>query len=368
MHYFKLPDLGEGLQEAEIVQWHIAAGDVVKQDQDIASVETAKAIVNLPSPQAGKIIKLYGIAGDIIHVGDPLVEYQIEQSDEDDSATVVGKIEIDNHLVAEVPLTASAASSSFRVTPAVRALATRLEIDLTMVEPSGRDNTITASDVQRVASLIKQAGELVPLKGARRTMALTMAQANREVVPVTLSDDADIWQWSVDEDISIRLIRAIVAACIAEPSLNAWYQPHSIARILPTTIDIGIAVDTEQGLFVPVLRNVGERDKTDLRKGLESIKKAVRNRSIPAEEMRGSTFTLSNFGTFAGRYANPIVVPPTVAILGAGKIHPAAVVNNDKLAMHDRLPLSLTFDHRAVTGGEAARFMATIIEDIQQPH
>lgn len=367
MHYFKLPDLGEGLQEAEIVKWHICAGDPVKQDQVIASVETAKAIVDLPSPESGTVVKLFGTEGDIIHVGDPLLEYEMENSAGSESTSVVGQIEADNQVLSEMPLSGSVANNSFRVTPAVRALATRLEIDLTMVKPSGKNNTITAADVQRVANLVRQAGEIVPLKGARRTMALTMTQANSEVVPVTLSDDADICGWKKDEDISIRLIQALAAACVAEPALNAWYQPHSISRILPKNIDVGIALDTEKGLFVPVLRDVGERSKTDLRKGLEAIKSAVKNRSIPIEEMRGNTITLSNFGTVAGRYANPVVVPPTVAILGAGKIRPTPVLEKGKLKMHDHLPLSLTFDHRAVTGGEAARFLATVIDKLEQP-
>ena len=239
---------------------------------------------------------------------------------ESDTGTVVGKIEIGDAVVTETPIASSYPSTTgFKATPAVKALASHLKVDLSMVKPSGRDNIITADDVQRVAKLIEKAGEMVPLKGVRRTMALTMSQANSEVVPVTISDDADINAWKANEDISIRLIRAIVAGSKAEPSLNAWYDHHAIARILPKNIDLGIAVDTDQGLFVPVLRNVSNRDAADLRKGLEAIKESVKKRSIPPEEMRGSTIALSNFGTFAGRYANPMVVPPTVAILGAGK-------------------------------------------------
>ena len=369
MQYFKLPDLGEGLQEAEIVRWHIAAGNDVKQDQILVSVETAKAIIDLPSPQDGKVIILYGSEGDIIHVGDPLVEFELEIADEGDRGTVVGKLEIDDKLISEQPLgTGSAVSSNCRATPAVRALATRLQVDLSMVKPSGRDNTVTADDVQRVAKLIKRSGELVPLKGVRRAMALTMARANAEVVAVTINDDADISQWQADDDITTRLICAIVAGCRAEPALNAWYQAHAIARILPKTIDLGIAIDTDQGLFVPILRDVGNRDQTDLRKGLEAIKKTARSRTISPEEMRGSTFTLSNFGTFAGRYANPVVIPPTVAILGLGRIRPQATVNDGLMEMRNCLPLSLTFDHRAVTGGEAARFLAVIIDNIERVH
>jgi 2-oxoisovalerate dehydrogenase E2 component (dihydrolipoyl transacylase) len=368
MNYFKLPDLGEGLQEAEIVEWHVAVGDEVEQDQPLASVETAKAIVDLPSPQDGKIARLYGKAGDIVHVGDPLVEFEAEGAAGTDAGTVVGELETGDAVIAERPIAASHPSTAgFKATPAVRALAARLNVDLVLVKPTGRDNTITADDVQRVAKLIKEAGDMVPLKGARRTMALTMSQANSEMVPVTICDDADIDSWKAGEDITIRLIRAIVVSCKAEPSLNAWYDHHAVARILHKNIDLGIAVDTDQGLFVPVLRNVSNRDAADLRKGLEAIKEAVRDRSIPPQEMRGHTITLSNFGTFAGRYANPVVVPPTVAILGAGKIRDQFVVVEGRPEAHKILPLSLTFDHRAVTGGEAARFLGTMLTDLELP-
>jgi pyruvate dehydrogenase E2 component (dihydrolipoamide acetyltransferase) len=132
-------------------------------------------------------------------------------------------------------------------------------------------------------------------------------------------------------------------------------------------IDLGIAVDTAEGLFVPVLRDVGNRDAPDLRRGLDAMKAAVLSRKIPPEELRGYTITLSNFGTFAGRYADPIVVPPTVAILGAGKIRPAVVAVAGEPAVHRILPISLSFDHRAATGGEAARFLAAVLADLERP-
>lgn len=368
MNSFKLPDLGEGLQEAEVVEWHVSVGDEVKQDQTLVSVETAKAIVDLPSPQDGKIFNLYGEAGDIIHVGNPLVEFESETLLESDTGSVVGKVEIGDTVVTEIPITSSYASTAgFIATPAVRALAGRFNVELAMIKPSGRDNVITADDVQRVAKLIKKVGNMVPLKGVRRTMARTMSQANSEVVPVTISDDADINAWKVGEDTSIRLIRAIAVSCQAEPSLNAWYDHHAIARILHKNVDLGIAVDTDQGLFVPVVRNVANRNATDLRKGLQAIKEAVEDRSIPPEEMRASTITLSNFGTFAGRYANPVIVPPTVAIQGAGKIRDQVVCVEGRAEAHKILPLSLTFDHRAVTGGEAARFLAAMLNDLELP-
>lgn len=366
MNYFKLPDLGEGLQEAEIVEWHVSPGDEVKQDQILVAVETAKAIVDLPSPVAGKIHKLYGKAGDVVQVGDPLVEFEGEASARADTGTVVGEVKAGSDVVEEAAMNVAHGSLGIKATPAVRALAARHNVDLSIVTPSGRDGMVTAADVQRVAKLLAEVGPIDPLRGVRRTMARTMAQAHSEVVAVTIADDADIGAWPAGEDVTMRLIRAIIAGCRAEPSLNAWYDSHAVGRRVLKKIDLGIAVDTDDGLFVPVLRNVADREKADLRAGLEAIKAAVKSRSIPPEDMRGYTITLSNFGTFAGRYANPIVVPPTVAILGAGRIRAAAVPVDDEVEIHKLMPLSLTFDHRAVTGGEAARFLGVVLGDLGQ--
>lgn len=373
MNIFKLPDLGEGLQEAEIVEWHVAEGDTVEKDQKLVAVETAKAIVDLPSPQAGRIVKLYGQPEDILQVGDPLVEFEAvepaapeKEMPKEDKGTVVGQMEAGNRVVQESAATLGRSTAALvRATPAVRALAHRLNVDLSIVKPTGKDGTVTAADVQRVAKILAEAGDLQPLRGVRRAMAMTLMQAHAEVVPVTINDDADIGAWREDEDITLRLIRAIVAGCKAEPSLNAWYDSHAVGRRLLEKIDLGIAVDTGDGLFVPVLRDVGKRAAADLRQGLDAIKEAVRQRSIAPDEMRGYTFTLSNFGTFAGRYANPIVVPPTVAILGAGRIRLAAVAAGNRPAIRRVLPLSLTFDHRAVTGGEAARFLGIVLKELE---
>ncbi len=377
MIIFKLPDLGEGLTDVEIVEWLVEVGDEIEVDQPMASVETAKAIVEIPSPQKGRISKFYGEAGDIINVGDPLVEFEGEAPSErntepkegkrPDTGTVAGEIEVGTEVVKEAAISVGGGSAGIKATPAVRALARRMEVDLSVVTPSGPNDTIIAADVQRVGKIFDEVGPLEPLRGVRRTMAKTMAMANAEVVPVTIYDDVDIDSWKGKDDITMRLIRAIVVGCNAQPSLNAWYDSHAIGRRLLKKIDLGIAVDTQDGLFVPVLRNVGSRDPDELRKGLETMKEAVRERFIPPEEMRGYTFTLSNFGVFGGRYANPIVVPPTVAILGAGVLRQGVLAVNGQPAVRWILPISLTFDHRAVTGGEATRFVATVLEDLHKP-
>jgi pyruvate dehydrogenase E2 component (dihydrolipoamide acetyltransferase) len=207
---------------------------------------------------------------------------------------------------------------------------------------------------------------LEKLKGARKTMAQAMSQSRDEVMPTTVSDDAVLHAWgNKQQDITLRLIRALAAGIKAEPSLNAWFDHVEIGRRVLPKIHLGVAVDTAEGLFVCVLQDVAERSEDSLRKGLQKMKDAVRSRTVPLEELRGYTITLSNFGKFGGRYATPVIMPPTVAIVAAGATRDAVVPVDGKIVISKVLPLSVTFDHRAVTGGEAARFLAAMIQDLQ---
>ncbi|MGF6918111.1 dihydrolipoamide acetyltransferase family protein [Paraburkholderia sp. 40] len=368
MKIFKLPDLGEGLQEAEIVEWHVRSGEDIRADQRLLSVETAKAIVDIPSPQSGRVAKLFGQPGDIVHLGAPLVAFE-GAADEADAGTVVGHMEVGQHVVHEAPAALGGSPGTgvgtIKAIPAVRALARKLDVDLAMVTPSGAEGVITAADVQRVAKILAQLGPPEVLRGVRRAMAQNMARAQSEVAAATVIDDADIHEWPPHTDVTIRLIRALVAGCSAEPGLNAWFDGHAGRRHVLEKIDLGIAVDLPDGLFVPVLRDIAHRNAADLRGGLDRMRVDIRARKIPPEELRGNTITLSNFGMIAGKYAAPVVVPPTVAILGAGRIHEQVVAVSGVPAVHRILPLSLTFDHRVVTGGEAARFLAAAIVDLQ---
>ncbi|MEH6358705.1 MAG: dihydrolipoamide acetyltransferase family protein [Pseudomonadales bacterium] len=392
MNIFKLPDLGEGLMEVELLEWQVAPGDTIKEDEPLLSVETAKAIVDIPSPVSGKVVRCYGAAGDILHVGDPVVEFETEdskllvdpQSDgekaqvcepkESDAGSVVGRVETGSRVLKEETRTgafagakaATGVATGVKVSPAVRALARQLEVDLSVVTPSGNGGVISSDDVQRVAKILSEVGALQPLRGVRRAMAQSMTKAAAEVVPVTVCDDADIDAWGESQDVTVRLIRALVVGCRAQPSLNAWYDSHSIGRRLIEKVDLGIALDTGDGLFVPVLRDVGNAEASDLRARINVMKEAVQSRRIPPEELRGNTITLSNFGRFGGRYADPIVLPPTVAILGAGRLRDEVVAVDRKPVVHRIIPLSLTFDHRAVTGGEATRFLAAVMDDLSK--
>ena len=443
---FKLPDLGEGLPDATIVEWYVKVGDTIKLDDNLVSMETAKAVVDVPSPVSGKVLKLAGGAGDIVITGSMLAEFEIDPSmpqraegqdtghshgaahEEEpvpapaaatapasgpakpestaDAGTVVGAMQVGTAVMAQ----AAIASGGVKAMPAVRATARKLGVDLTRVSPSGPDGTVSMEDVKRAAadgsakpgaaptrsvqpasaapapahaqrSTVSQSGKPMrtqppgvaasgqpeQLKGVRRNMARVMADAHAQVVPTTLVDDADLHAWSGRQDITARLVRAIVHACKAVPALNAWFDGPNLSRTLHPHVDIGIAVDTDDGLFVPALRNADMLDAVGVRAAIKRLRVQVEDRSIATSELSGYTISLSNFGMFAGRYATPVVVPPCVAIIGAGKLSHDVVAVMGGIEVHRRMPISLTFDHRAATGGEAARFLAALLDDMAQP-
>jgi pyruvate dehydrogenase E2 component (dihydrolipoamide acetyltransferase) len=209
-------------------------------------------------------------------------------------------------------------------------------------------------------------GEPEKLRGLRRAMHQSMSLARDSVMNCTLFDDADLHDWRKGEDFTVRLLRAIGVAAAAEPALNAWYDGENQTRRLMPRVDVAMAVDSPEGLLVPVVRDVGKRTAAEVRADVDRLKRAARDRTVAPEDMRDFTFMLSNFGMIAGRYATPVVVPPAVAILGAGKLSHDVVAVMGGIEAHLRMPLSLTFDHRCVTGGEAARFLAALIRDLEK--
>ncbi|MEP7041780.1 MAG: dihydrolipoamide acetyltransferase family protein [Dokdonella sp.] len=472
---FHLPDLGEGLPDATIVEWLVAEGASVRLDEPLVSMETAKAVVEVPSPYSGKLSKVHGAAGDVIATGAVLAEFELDPalpqrseaestghhhvpakplatgksvgtqardgrgvvaSEEGgeivtndnagraDEGTVVGAMQSSDRVHAEQ----AAAIGGVKAVPAVRALAKKLGVDLTRVRPSGADNVVTLKDVKDAATAgtargssppsqagrassstpgpatpardtlaatgaaaptaasrtgtertalsaagkpmrttpptVNATGQPEQLKGVRRNMARVMAAAHAQVVPTTLADDADIHAWLPGNDITVRLIRALVHACKSAPALNAWFDGENLTRTLHPQVDIGIAVDTEDGLFVPALRNADVLDAVGVRAAVNRLRTQVEQRSIPPEELKGYTISLSNFGVFAGRYATPIVVPPCVAIVAAGKGRHQMTPVMGGFESHRVIPLSVTFDHRAATGGEAARFLKAMLDDL----
>jgi 2-oxoisovalerate dehydrogenase E2 component (dihydrolipoyl transacylase) len=352
MTVFKLPDLGEGLDEAEIVRWHVNAGDHVVADQALVAVETAKAVVEIPAPVSGRVVRLHGTPGERIKVGAPLAEFD---SGLVDTGAIVGEL-------APPP---AASAPEVIAAPAIRAHAHALRVELARLRGSGPGGAITRADVDAAAAIAGD--DPHRLRGLRRAMAETMARAAREVAPATVTEEADVEAWPATPDVTVRLIRAIVAGIAAAPVLNAHFDAQALRVDPRARIDLGLAVDAADGLVVPVLRDVARSDAADLRARIDAAKAAADARSLAPAELQGASFTLSNFGTIAGIHAALALVPPQVAILGAGRIlrRPALVVG--RLVERRVLPLSLTFDHRVVTGGEAARFLRAAVADLELP-
>jgi len=314
---FNLPDLGEGLEQAEIVNWYVSVGDVVVADQPLVAVETDKAVMEIPAPWAGRIAKLYGDVGEIIETHTPLVDFD-EAGDESSFTGIVGSVEErapetggseERRPQERRPVTAEG-TPIVQASPAVRALAKRLDVDLAMVVPTGPRGLATAADVERAAASPPEEPTFTPLRGPRRAMSEAMARSHAEVVPATLMSEADVDAWAPGTDATTRMVRAIVAACRAEPSLNAWLQSGAEGRRLHQHVDLGIAVDAPDGLFVPVIRGVEAMAPDALRSRLNELITQVRDRTIAPEDLRGATITLSNFGSLAPG-ARPRVSSPS---------------------------------------------------------
>ncbi|RMF37042.1 MAG: 2-oxo acid dehydrogenase subunit E2 [Alphaproteobacteria bacterium] len=380
MSTFELPDLGEGLQEAEIVTWHVAEGDHVTADQPLVSVETDKAVVEIPAPFSGILTRRLAAEGDVVPIGAPLAE--IDTGPAADTGAIVGELGDEGGVAPKAgpgggaaapsrpaPRAAEESGGAVRASPAARRLAREKGVDLARITGTGPHGTIQTSDVLAAAEAAKPAGaadelrEGEALRGPRRSMARAMERAQASVVPATVMDSVEIGAWAAAENPTLRLIRAIAFACRQEPALNVWFDGER--RIAHDHVDLALAVDDPAGLFTPVLRGVDSRNVTA--EEVAALREAVRKRTLKPEDLKGATFTLSNFGMIAGRHAVLVVSPPQVAILGAGRIAPQCVVVDGRPEVRPVLPLSLSFDHRAVTGGEAARFLAALCQDLARP-
>jgi 2-oxoisovalerate dehydrogenase E2 component (dihydrolipoyl transacylase) len=396
MTVFKLPDLGEGLSEAEILRWHVKVGDQIEVDAPMLSVETAKAVVEVPSPVSGTITALHAQPGDRIEIGAPLIEFAADAAASQaaaraaiagggsgDAATVVGHMPgLTDEASAALEAANAVTGPRVRAVPAARALARSLGVDLGALNGTGRGGLITLDDVMAVGMPARGASKMHPapserapaaggdvevLRSLRRAMAQSMSLSRDSVMACSVFDDADLHSWGSSREYTTRVLRAITAGVRTEPGLNAWFDGNSQSRTLFEQIDIGIAVDTIDGLLVPVIRHVEKRSPAQLRVELDRLKRAARDRTVASEELRNFTFMLSNFGSMAGRYATPIVVPPAVAILGTGRVRRDVIAAGDRIEIHTRMPLSLTFDHRVITGGEAVRFLGAVIADLELP-
>ncbi len=337
-------------------------------------METAKAVVDVPSPYAGKIIKLHGKANDIIQTDAPFITFEVEGATADKSkGSVVGSLEESSKKWDEGDVIVGAAktkTATVKAMPAARVLANEMKVNLNAITATGPQGLITPDDVKKYLANVGKSGASTivggeALHGVRRVMANMMIQSHQEIVPVTIIEDADVTDLGNNVNLTVHLLRAMVAAVKIEPALNAWFDGQSLKCQHFKNVNIGLAVDTKEGLFVPVIKNAETYSDQQFRDAIDKYKTTVQDRSIAPADLQGATITLSNFGMIAGRYATPIIMLPMVAILGCGRSRDAVIVYKGQIAIRKIAPLSLTFDHRAVTGGEAARFLGAIVKYLQ---
>jgi pyruvate dehydrogenase E2 component (dihydrolipoamide acetyltransferase) len=381
---FKLPDLGEGITEAEVRKWLVKEGDEIAEHQNVLEVETDKAVVQVPSPRGGKVLKLNKEEGDTAKVGEPLMTIaekgeEIEEKEEkpEPSVTVVGELP-------EAPEEAVLAA------PAVRQLAKERGIDLKKIKGTGPGGTITRDDVLKKAEERPPEErekdeygpvERVPVRGLRKTIARNLMKSQKSTVSVTVMEEADFTElWDLREREKVPLaeknihltflpfiMKAVQHSLLSGFHLNSMLDEEHEEIVIKKYINLGIAVDTPEGLMVPVIKNVESKSIVALAQELQELSLRARDRKITLDEMKGSSFTISNYGSFGGTFATPLINYPDTAILGLGRITEKPWVRGGKIEIRKILPLSLTFDHRVTDGVEASKFLSRVMDYIQDP-
>ncbi|VAW35124.1 Dihydrolipoamide acyltransferase component of branched-chain alpha-keto acid dehydrogenase complex [hydrothermal vent metagenome] len=399
---FKLPDLGEGIAEGEIVKWRVKEGDLVEEHQVVVEVETDKAIVEVPTPKTGKVLKLNCSEGEVVDVGATLITIEpggegaakkpaVEEVGESSKAEVLPQAdeEGDDEEAASV-VGSLPTAEEFLATPLVRALAKKLGVDLARLDATGPGGRITEKDVRGAAEGRDVAGagddkygpvERIQIRGVRRAIARNLIAATKNTAVVTGMDDADmtrLWDLRKREKDSAKergvhltfmpfFMKAAQHALRDHPHLNASVDEDRVEIIVKKYYNIGIAVDTPDGLMVSVVKDVDKKTILDLAQEVQELGIKARERKIKLEELKGSSFTITNYGTFGGVYATPIINHPDVAILGTGKIKLRPWVVDGEIVARRILPVSFTFDHRVVDGREAASFMSKFIRYVEDP-
>ena len=407
---FKFPDIGEGLTEGEIVRWLVKEGDEIKEGQPLVEVETDKALAEIPSPRTGVILKILAKEKEIVKVGQVIVifgekgEAWAVPPSRPKSVGVVGELEEAPEETPAVAVKAEPVKPAFvsehaLAAPAVRALAKELGVDINKVQGSGPEGRVLEKDVSQFAEgkekpveevkkpvKVKKYDlygyvERIPLRGVRRSIAKAMVKSKYTAPHVTAMDEADVTAlWKIREKekkaaekkgikltILPFIIKAVIAGLSEHPYLNASLDDENEEIILKKYFNIGVATDTTEGLMVPVVKNAKDKSILQLAQELTQLAEKARNRTIDLADLKGGTFTISNYGALGGIYATPIINYPEVAILGIGKIKDTPVVRNGKLVVRKILSLALSFDHRVVDGGEGARFLNTVIARLEDP-
>jgi pyruvate dehydrogenase E2 component (dihydrolipoamide acetyltransferase) len=349
---FKLPDLGEGLTEGEVARWLVAVGDEIVEDQPLVEIQTDKTTVEIPSPAAGTVTSILVAEGEVAPVGTVLVVIA------DGDPTVAGSPAVSR---------SETAAPRVQATPLVRRIAQELGVDLATVVASGPGGRITEDDVRGAtgvsAKLAQGAGRREQVRGVRRQIVEHLTRAHAEIPAVTYVEECDFT--GVDLKQLLPLVLQATAQALREfPELNARLEGDEIVYL--DRYDLGVAVQTEQGLVVPVVRGCDEASLDELEAEVERLAESARAGSLKPEELRGSTFTVSSAGKLGGLLTTPIVNHPEVAILSIGRVAERPVVRDGEIVARPTGYVSLTFDHRVVDGARAAEFGLAVIRRLEQ--
>jgi len=406
---FRLPDLGEGIAEGEIIKWLVREGDKVEEHQPIVELETDKAVVQVPSPKSGTILKIYGSPGEKIRVGDVLCTIgeagekvskaaapKAAAPAKKVSTTVIGQLEEapEEGEKKVTPITPKkTAEPAVAVLPAIRKLAQEMGVDISKIQASG--GRITEDDVRRASGqAVKEAPRAptvtfekfgrvlrIPLKGIRRTIAENMRESLSKAAHVTHMDYADVTkladfrekekEGAEKKGVHLTFMPFIVKACVLAlkefPYVNSSLDEEKQEIVIKQYYNIGIAVDTQAGLMVPVIHNANEKTILEIARDIWRTAELARTREIQLKDLQGGTFTITNIGSLGGEFATPVINYPECAILALGRISEKPVVIDGKIVVRKMLPLSLSFDHRIIDGAMAAKFVNEIKRHLEDP-
>ncbi|HEY7705453.1 MAG TPA: dihydrolipoamide acetyltransferase family protein [Acidimicrobiia bacterium] len=404
---FRLPDIGEGLTEAEVLHWLVPVGQPVKVDQPVVEVETDKAVVEIPSPKAGVVLHHGGKEGETLQVGTILVvigeagEAWPPEDAEPPAKPIVGSLT--EEATAAPARTERKGTAAVRplALPVVRKLAKEMGIDLDTIAGSGPSGRITREDVLAAADGGKEApkpapteevktpaatparakpaaspGERRTMSKLRRTIASNMARSWAEIPHVTTFDQVDAsrllaarralsTRYQTSLPLDALLVKAVIPALQAFPDFNSSLDGDDL--VIRPTFDVGVAVDTPEGLVVVVVPDAGAKSLLELGNEIMQLAEGAKARKLKAEQLSGQSFTVSNIGALGGGFGTPIVPYGTTAILSAGRAAEAPVARDGRVKVAPVMPLSLSYDHRVIDGGQGRRFMAMLLENLEEP-
>jgi pyruvate dehydrogenase E2 component (dihydrolipoamide acetyltransferase) len=366
---FAMPDLGEGLEEGEIVSWLVAEGDDVSLNQPLVEVETAKATVEIPSPYAGAIVTLHGGAGDAVAVGAPLVTFRVAGAGPEEEAAVVATELATAPADAPSPGSVPSPSGQIAATPAVRKLAKDLGVDLATIAGTGPGGRVTADDVRGAGTdggdpTAAPDGDRIPVSSIRRTIARRLEQA-AAIPQVTTFRTVDATALeAVRREREVSPLPIVVAALCrtigSHPLLNASWSEDAI--LTHRAVHVGIAVDTERGLIVPVVRDAGARSIAEISEEIGRLAEAARAGTLHPDEVAGATISVSNTGSYGSEAGTPLLNPPNAVTVAIGVIAPRALVTGGgAFSGGPACSISLTFDHRVLFCAAAGRSLTALV-------